>query len=145
MYGSRLQQTREAMKMTGAAKALSWVLRITAAAILLQTLFFKFTAAPESVYIFTKVGAEPWGRIGSGVIELIASILLLTPRFTWLGSIIAMAVMAGAIFSHLTVLGIEVQGDKGLLFALALIVFVSSSVNLLIHRAEIPFIGRRLT
>src|SRR6476660_8266562 len=95
---------------------LSWILRIVAALILLQTLFFKFTAAPESVYIFTKVGAEPWGRIGSGVIELIAAALLLTPRFAWAGSILAMGVMAGAIVSHLTVLGIEVQGDKGLLF-----------------------------
>jgi len=132
------------MNMTVAIKVLSWVLRIMAAVILLQTLFFKFTAAPESVYIFTKVGAEPWGRIGSGVIELVAAVLLLTPRFSWLGSAIAIGVMAGAIVSHLTVLGIEVQGDKGLLFALALIVFVSSSVNLLIHRAEIPFIGRRL-
>ena len=131
------------MNMTVAIKVLSWVLRIMAAVILLQTLFFKFTAAPESVYIFTKVGAEPWGRIGSGVIELVAAVLLLTPRFSWLGSAIAIGVMAGAIVSHLSVLGIEVQGDKGLLFALALIVFVSSSVNLLIHRAEIPFIGRR--
>src|SRR2546422_8322602 len=131
------------MKMTVTITVLSWVLRITAAIILLQTLFFKFTAAPESVYIFTKVGAEPWGRIGSGVVELIAAILILTPRFTWLGSILAMGVMAGAILSHLTALGIEVQGDKGLLFALALIVFVCSTVNLLLHRAEIPVVGRR--
>lgn len=132
------------MKMTTTLALLSWILRITVAVVLLQTLFFKFSAAPESVYIFTKVGAEPWGRIGSGIIELIAAVLLLTPRFTWLGSTIALGVMAGAILSHLTVLGIEVQGDKGLLFALALIVFVSSSINLLIHRAEIPLIGRRL-
>jgi len=132
------------MKTTVTITVLSWVLRITAAIILLQTLFFKFTAAPESVYIFTKVGAEPWGRIGSGVVELIAAILILTPRFTWLGSLLAMGVMAGAIFSHLTVLGIEVQSDKGLLFALALIVFVSSTANLLLHRSEIPVIGRRL-
>jgi uncharacterized membrane protein YphA (DoxX/SURF4 family) len=132
------------MKMTTTPTLLSWILRITAAVVLLQTLFFKFSGAPESVYIFTKVGAEPWGRIGSGIIELIAAVLLLTPRFTWLGSTIALGVMAGAILSHLTVLGIEVQGDKGLLFALALIVFVSSSINLLIHRAEIPLIGRRL-
>jgi putative oxidoreductase len=132
------------MKTTVTITVLSWVLRITAAIILLQTLFFKFTAAPESVYIFTKVGAEPWGRIGSGVVELIAAILILTPRFTWLGSLLAMGVMAGAIFSHLTVLGIEVQGDKGLLFALALVVFVCSTVNLLLHRTEIPVIGRRL-
>ena len=132
------------MKTTVTITVLSWVLRITAAIILLQTLFFKFTAAPESVYIFTKVGAEPWGRIGSGVVELIAAILILTPRFTWLGSLLAMGVMAGAILSHLTVLGIEVQGDKGLLFVLALIVFVCSTANLLLHRSEIPVIGRRL-
>ena len=132
------------MKTTVTIAVLSWVLRISAAIILLQTLFFKFTAAPESVYIFTKVGAEPWGRIGSGVVELIAAILIMTPRFTWLGSLLAMSVMAGAILSHLTLLGIEVQGDKGLLFALALIVFVCSTVNLLLHRSEIPVIGRRL-
>jgi len=123
---------------------ISWVLRIVAAIILLQTLFFKFTAAPESVYIFTKVGAEPWGRIGSGVIELIAAILLLTPRYTWLGSLLAIGVMAGAILSHLTLLGIEVQGDKGLLFGLAVTVFVAAAINLFLHRAEIPVLGRRL-
>ena len=132
------------MKTTVTITVLSWLLRIAAAIIVLQTLFFKFTAAPESVYIFTKVGAEPWGRIGSGVIELIAATLILTPRFTWLGSLLAMGVMAGAVLSHLTVLGIEVQGDKGLLFALALIVFVCSTINLLLHRSEIPVIGRRL-
>jgi putative oxidoreductase len=132
------------MKTSVTITVLSWLLRITAAIILLQTLFFKFTAAPESVYIFTKVGAEPWGRIGSGVIELIAATLILTPRFTWLGSLLAMGVMAGAVLSHLTVLGIEVQGDKGLLFALALIVFACSTINLLLHRSEIPVIGRRL-
>ena len=132
------------MKTTVTIAVLSWVLRITAAIILLQTLFFKFTAAPESVYIFTKVGAEPWGRIGSGVVELIAAILILTPRFTWLGSLLAIGVMAGAILSHVTGLGIEVQDDKGLLFALALIVFVCSTVTLLLHRTEIPVIGRRL-
>src|SRR6266513_571460 len=126
------------MKTTVTITVLSWLLRIAAAIILLQTLFFKFTAAPESVYIFTKVGAEPWGRIGSGVIELIAAILILTPRFTWLGSLLAMGVMAGAVLSHLTVLGIEVQGDKGLLFALAVIVFVASAVTLVLHRNAIP-------
>jgi len=125
-------------------KILSWALRIVAAAILLQTLFFKFAGAPESVYIFTKVGAEPWGRIGSGAVELVAAILLLTPRYTWLGSVLAMGMMAGAIVSHLTVLGIDVQGDKGLLFSLALIVFVSCGVNLFLHRSEIPVVGGKL-
>lgn len=132
------------MKTTTTIMALSWALRLTAAIILLQTLFFKFTAAPESVYIFTKVHAEPWGRIGSGLVELIAAILILTPRVTWLGSLLAVGVMTGAILSHLTVLGIEVQGDKGLLFALALIVFICSTTNLLIHRSQIPVFGRRL-
>ena len=122
----------------------SWVLRLAAAGILLQTLFFKFTAAPESVYIFTKVGLEPWGRIASGVVELIAALLILSPRLTWLGCSIAIGVMAGAIIGHLTLLGIEVQGDKGLLFALAVVVFVAAAVNLLLHRTEIPFIGRKL-
>src|SRR3954471_16575300 len=89
--------------------------RAAAAVILLQTLFFKFTAAPESVYIFTKVGLEPWGRIGSGVIELLAAVLLFVPGFYWLGAGIAIAVLSGAIVSHLTVLGIVVMNDGGLL------------------------------
>ena len=130
--------------MTTPLLVVSWVCRIAAALILLQTLFFKFTAAPESVYIFTKVGAEPWGRIGSGIVELIAAILLLTPQFVWAGAFLALGVMAGAILSHLTVLGIEVQGDKGLLFFLALAVFVTSSIALFLHRTQIPVIGSRL-
>ena len=142
---SEIMQNEPGNRVTSVAiSVLSWVLRITAAVILLQTLFFKFTAAPESIYIFTKVGAEPWGRIGSGIVELIAAILILTPQFTWLGSLLAIGVMPGAILSHLAVLGIEVQDDKGLLFALALIVFVCSTANLLLHRSEIPVIGRRL-
>src|ERR1700759_803624 len=106
------------MKHFTFSNLLGWICRITAAVILLQTLFFKFTAAPESVYIFTKVGAEPWGRIGSCIVEVIAAILLLIPRYSWLGSLLAMGMMAGALATHLTVLGIEVQGDKGLLFGL---------------------------
>ncbi len=130
-------------KMSKPAIVVSWVLRVVAAVILLQTLFFKFTAAPESVYIFTKVGAEPWGRIGSGVVELIAAILFLLPRTAWLGAGIAIGVMAGAIVSHLTVLGLVVMNDGGLLFTLALTVFLSSGVVLALHRREIPVIGRR--
>jgi uncharacterized membrane protein YphA (DoxX/SURF4 family) len=118
--------------------------RIIAAIVLLQTLFFKFTGAPESVYIFTKVGAEPWGRIGSGVIELIAAVLLLTPRWNWLGSLLAMGVMIGAIGAHLTLLGIEVQGDHGLLFGLAWAVLVTAAINLFLHRTEIPYLGVKL-
>jgi uncharacterized membrane protein YphA (DoxX/SURF4 family) len=129
--------------MTTTILVLSWACRITAAIILLQTLFFKFTGAPESVYIFTKVGAEPWGRIGSGIAELIAAVLLLTPRLVWAGAILAIGVMTVAIVSHLTLLGTEVQDDKGLLFALAVIVFIASLTALLLHRTQIPVIGNR--
>jgi uncharacterized membrane protein YphA (DoxX/SURF4 family) len=118
-------------------KLLSWILRLVAAAILLQTLFFKFTAAPESVYIFTTLGMEPWGRIGSGIAELIAAVLLLVPATRVYGALLALAVMAGAIGSHLTRLGIEVQGDGGLLFALALTVSICAASVLLIHRREL--------
>ena len=122
----------------------AWICRVTAAVILLQTLFFKFTAAPESVYIFSKVGLEPWGRIGSGVAELVAAILILIPRTTWLGAGLALAVMAGAIFSHLTVLGIVVMDDGGLLFGLALAVAACSVVLLFLQRRRVPIIGAYL-
>ena len=115
----------------------TWLLRLIAAIILLQTLFFKFTASPESVYIFTKVGMEPWGRIASGIAELIAALLILVPRTTWLGALIAMGVMSGAIFFHLTGLGIEVQGDGGLLFIYALAVFFCSAILLYMNRGKI--------
>ena len=134
-----------------------WICRIVAAIILLQTLFFKFTAAPESVYIFSKLGmflhmylsfvpvegAEQWGRIGSGVMELIAATLLLTPRFVWAGALLAIAATAGAIASHLTFLGIEVQDDKGLLFALAITVLATSALTLFLHSEQISVLGER--
>src|SRR3954470_18966489 len=120
----------------------SWTLQALVAVILLQTLFFKFTGAEESVYIFTTVGAEPWGRIGSGVIELIASVLLLVPATAPVGAALAIASMGGAILTHLTILGIEVKGDGGLLFALAVTAFVGSAVVLLVRREQIPVVGR---
>lgn len=120
---------------------LSWVCRIVAAVILLQTLYFKFTGAAESVYIFTKVGLEPWGRYASGVAELFAAILLLLPRTTVIGALLAAAVMVGAIGSHLTKLGIVVKDDGGLLFALAVTVFVCAIVTVVLHRRQIPLIG----
>ena len=124
--------------------AASWFCRILAAAILLQTLFFKFTGAAESKYIFTRIGAEPWGRYGSGVVELIAAILLLTPRFAWAGALLALAVITGAILSHVTILGIVVQDDGGLLFLLAITVFFCSAFTACLHRLEIPLISRFL-
>ncbi len=114
----------------------SWVLRLAVAVILVQTLYFKFTGAPESVYIFETVGMEPWGRYGSGVGELIAAILILVPSTVWLGAAMALGTISGAIFFHLTKLGIEVMGDGGLLFGLAAVVFIFSALLLLIHRAQ---------
>ena len=118
------------------------ILKLIVAVILLQTLYFKFSAAQESVFIFETVGMEPWGRIGSGVVELLAAILLFIPRLSWLGAILALGSMAGAIFFHLTKLGIEVMEDGGLLFILACVVFTCSAIILWIQRSKIPVINK---
>jgi putative oxidoreductase len=132
------------MKNFNKTSIVSWICRIAAAVILLQTLFFKFTAAPESVYIFSKVGLEPWGRIGSGIAELIAAILILVPRTSWIGAGLALAIMIGAIFSHLTVLGLVVMNDGGLLFGLAVAIAACSLVLLVLQRRRLPLIGAYL-
>lgn len=103
-----------------------WIARVVAAVIMLQTLYFKFTGADESVYIFTRLGMEPWGRIGTGVAELLASVLILISPTAWIGAGLALGLMVGAIGSHLTVLGIEVKEDGGQLFIYAVMVAVSS-------------------
>jgi putative oxidoreductase len=125
-------------------KILSLLLRVTAAIILLQTLYFKFTGAEESIYIFSTVGAEPWGRYGSGVIELVASVLLLIPSTVTYGALLCSATGAGAILSHLAFLGIEVNGDGGLLFGLAVTILVCGLALLVIHRRAIPILGAAL-
>jgi hypothetical protein len=125
------------------ANLLSWACQLTAAVILGQTLFFKFTGAPESRYIFSTLGIEPWGRIGTGVAELIAVALLLYPKTPVLGAVLAIGLMGGAIMSHLTKLGIEVQGDHGLLFKLALTVLVASLIVVTLRRRELPIVGDR--
>lgn len=124
-------------------KIISIVLRLVAAFIMLQTLYFKFTAQPESVYIFTEVGIEPWGRIGTGVAELIASILILIPSTIVLGALMALGLMLGALGTHLFILGIEVQGDGGQLFTYAMIVLISSIVLLIIHRDQLTSYRKR--
>lgn len=122
-----------------------FALRIVAAGILLQTLFFKFTGAEESVFIFKTLGAEPFGRWASGVIELIAAALLLIPATQAFGALVSMGVMAGAIMSHVLFLGIEVKGDGGLLFGLALTVFVASAIIAYARRSDlIAFLPQRL-
>jgi putative oxidoreductase len=151
-------------KMSSSATIVGWVLRLIAAVILLQTLFFKFTGAPESVYIFTKLSeflghlaapifganvagmlaqSEAFSRIGSGLMELVAAVLLIWPRYPWAGAILAFAATAGAIASHLTFLGIEVQGDHGLLFALAVTVVACSLGVLILYRTQLPIVWRR--
>ncbi len=120
---------------------LSWLLQIAVAVILLQTLYFKFSGAEESVYIFSTLGLEPWGRYGSGVVELVAAVLLLVPGFAAYGAVLSLGVISGAILSHLTQLGIEVKGDGGLLFLLAILVFVGSAIVLAIRWRELPVAG----
>jgi hypothetical protein len=117
--------------------ALSWTLQVLVAGILLQTLFFKFTGAAESVYIFSTLGLEPWGRYASGIAELIAAGLLLVPATAAVGAVLSIAVISGAIVSHLTVLGIEVMGDGGLLFGLAVVVLIASLGVVWLRRREL--------
>jgi uncharacterized membrane protein YphA (DoxX/SURF4 family) len=134
-----------ATTLTAGERRLSWTLQIVVAAILAQTLFFKFTAAPESVHIFSTLGLEPVGRIGSGIAELLAAVLLLVPATALLGALLALGVIAGAIASHLGPLGIEVLNDGGLLFGLACVVFVSSAAVVWLRRRDLPIVGARLS
>lgn len=114
-----------------------WVLRLIAAFLMVQSLFFKFSAAEESVYIFTTLGMEPWGRLGIGSMELVASILILVPRTTGIGAVLAVGLMSGAIFFHITKLGIEVQHDGGQLFIYAMLVFISAAILAVMHRKQL--------
>ena len=132
------------MSLTRVQWISSWVLQVAAAAILFQTLFFKFTGAEESVYIFTALGAEPWGRIGSGILESIVVVLLLIPATASIGAFLAIGVAMGAILSHLTRLGIVVKDDGGLLFGLAVTVLVASVIVLFLRRHELPLVGQQI-
>jgi hypothetical protein len=137
----------QATKLSGGAKAASWIAQLVAAGILGQTLFFKFSGAPESVHIFNELGAEPWGRIGSGVVELVCVVLLLVPRTAALGALLALGTMAGAIGAHAVRLGIEIEvdgvSDGGLLFALAVTTVLAALVVLWLRRASLPIVGAK--
>jgi uncharacterized membrane protein YphA (DoxX/SURF4 family) len=115
---------------------LQWILRLVAAAIMLQTLHFKFGGLEESKRLFSALGMEPWGRIGTGVVELIAAILILIPRTTIFGAGLGMGVMSGAIFFHLTVLGISYEGSS-YLFVNAVIGWIACAILLLLNMQEI--------
>jgi len=125
-------------------KHIPFILRIIVALILIQTLRFKFTAHPDSVYIFETVGLEPIGRISIGVLELIAGILLLIPKTVWAGALLTLGLIGGAVFMHLTQLGIEVNNDKGVLFITAVVTFILSAIILFLYRKSIPIIGEKL-
>lgn len=121
-------------------KYIPLVLRIIVAAILIQTLRFKFLAHPDSVYIFETVGLEPYGRIGIGIVELIAGILLLIRKTAWAGALLTLGIIGGAIFMHLTKLGIDVKGDGGLLFGTAVATFILAVIITVLYKRDIPFL-----
>jgi len=123
-------------------KYIPLVLRLIVALILIQTLRFKFTGHEDSVYIFSTVGLEPYGRIGIGIVELISGVLLLIPKTAWLGALSAMGVLGGAILMHLTILGIEVKDDGGLLFGTAIFTFILAAIIFWINRKDIPFLKK---
>lgn len=120
-------------------KHIPLILRITVAIILIQTLRFKFSAHPDSVYIFEKIGLEPYGRIGIGVLELISGMLLLIPKTVWIGATLTLGIIGGAIIMHLTQLGIEVKHDGGLLFATAILTFILSAIILYVYKKDMPY------
>jgi len=121
-------------------KYIPLALRVITAIILLQTLRFKFTAHPNSIYIFQKVGMEPTGRIIVGAMELVASVWLLIPKTIWAGALLTTGIIGSAIFLHLTKLGVKVNNDGGLLFGIPILTFILSTTILYIHRKKIPSI-----
>ena len=125
-------------------KKILLIIRVVIAIILVQTLRFKFTAHPDSVYIFSQVGLEPIGRIGIGILELISAILILFPKTIWAGALLTVGIISGAIMMHLTQIGIEVHNDGGTLFYLALTVFLLASIILYDQRKNIPLLGPKL-
>lgn len=119
-------------------------LRIIVAVILVQTLRYKFLAHPDSVFIFAQAGLEPGGRIVIGFLELIAAFLIIFPRTVWLGAGLTLGVISGAIFLHLTKIGLVVKGDGGALFYTAILIFVLSAIILWHERKKIPLVGDKL-
>lgn len=118
-------------------KYIHWLLRIVVAGILLQTLYFKFTAHPDSVYIFDQAGIGAPGRIIIGIVELVAAILILIPRYTAFGAMMGVGLMVGAIGLHLTKLGIVFKDDGGTLFILSLVVFIGSLILAYLNRKDL--------
>jgi uncharacterized membrane protein YphA (DoxX/SURF4 family) len=129
-------------KLSITENLISWMAQIIATIIMSQTLYYKFSGAEESIYIFSTVGIEPWGRYGTGIMELIASLLLLFPRSAWAGATIGIGIMIGAIFSHLTLLGISIMNDHGYLFVLALVTLFACTLVLFMRKHQVPIINQ---
>jgi uncharacterized membrane protein YphA (DoxX/SURF4 family) len=125
-------------------KTVFFILRLVVAIILIQTLRYKFTGHPDSIYIFRTIGLEPYGRIAIGVVELIAAILILIPRTIWLGALLTVGVLSGAIFFHLTVLGVEINEDGGTLFFMAVLTCLLGILALWRERKALPIVGKLL-
>ena len=124
--------------MNKTAYTVSWVAQIIAVLIMGQSLYFKFTAHPESVAIFTDINMEPNGRILIGVIELVACLMLLRPASAHYGAILGACTMGGAIVGHFTQIGWH--GERGTLGLMAVLVLVACSVVLYIRRRDLPLI-----
>jgi hypothetical protein len=128
-------------------KRICWAAQVLVALILAQTLFFKFTYAPETQVIFADRGGRPAATF-VGVIELLCVILLLMSRTAAIGAALSLLVISGAIFTHLTSLGIQVvdpatgEGDGGLLFGLAVVVALGSAVVLGFRWRQLPYLDR---
>ena len=137
---SASKRAQPADTRTPRQRVISWACQLIAAGIMIETLFFKFTAAPESVYIFKRMGTEPWWRWGQGIWELLAAICLLVPRLRWAGGILTTGAMLAAILSHMTWLGYSIQGDHGLLFGMAVVTFICGFTVMILHRHSIPWI-----
>jgi len=130
-------------------RVVPWAAQIVVALILAQTLFFKFTYAPETQVIFASRGGRP-AATAVGIAELLCVILLLVPRTAAIGAVLSLLVISGAIFTHLTSLGIQVvdpttgEGDGGLLFGLAVLVALGSAVVLAFRWQQLPYVSRLL-
>ena len=119
------------------------LLKVLAAAIMVQTLYFKFLGAEESIDLFTKLAGENESimRIGTGVLELLAAIFLFVPSKTWFGAFLTVILMSGAIMSHLTILGIEHNNDGGILFISAITTFLAGTILLIQNKKDIPYLA----
>jgi len=138
LWEAQQREVEEADIFTSRQKIVIWLCSLVAAVVMIETLFFKFTAAPESVYIFKRMGTEPWMRCVQGIWELLASICLLWPRLKWAGGILTTGAMTAAILSHVTWLGYSVQGDHGLLFGMAWVTLACGATVMWMYRHHIP-------